>query len=575
MKFKTVAQTFSKIESIDSRNDITAELAQLLRQTTPQEAAIIMYLAQGSLQPVYKAHQFSFGQKNMIKTLAHLFNKSVDEIQHEVDRLGDVGSLFNIYEWPYDGQLEIQEVYDRLVEFEAISGTGSQDQKNIFFQMLLKDVDSLSAMYIVRVVLGLLRLGFSDMTLLDALSWMIMGNKVFKPYLEDAYNRCADLGLIAYTLKADGIENIKKIAIQVGIPIRPAAADRLADVPAIFAKLGPCVAQPKLDGFRVQVHYDRASGLVKFFSRNLLDMSDMFPELVVAVPDLLVDSCIIEGEAIVFDHNTQQFLPFQDTVKRKRKHGIDAMAADYPLRLYLFDLLYLNGSSTLELTHTQRRNLLMSVQEKKPLDTIVVIDERMITTEADLQHYFLEALAEGLEGIVVKKTDAIYQPGKRNSNWIKLKYHADQKLEDTIDVVILGYYPGHGRRAQFQIGAFLVGVYNQEKDVYETIAKVGTGMDDAGWHELKAKCDNFAVADQPKNVVCHKNLAPKVWIKPVIVCEVLADEITISPAHTAGKTEDNLGMALRFPRFVKYRPDKNAEQTTSVQELAGMIKKLS
>ena len=144
------------------------------------------------------------------------------------------------------------------------------------------------------------------------------------------------------------------------------------------------------------------------------------------------------------------------------------------------------------------------------------------------------------------------------------------ELNDTLDVVILGYYPGRGKRAQFGIGAFLVGIYNPRNQSYETIAKIGTGLTDLEWVELKQRCDNLAVLQQPKDVICDKQLFPAVWTTPVQVCEVLADEITLSPIHTAGKTATHLGYALRFPRFVQYRNDKSSHQATTLAELESL-----
>ncbi|MDR3645948.1 MAG: hypothetical protein P4L22_00220, partial [Candidatus Babeliales bacterium] len=167
-------------------------------------------------------------------------------------------------------------------------------------------------------------------------------------------------------------------------------------------------------------------------------------------------------------------------------------------------------------------------------------------------------------------TDSIYQAGKRNFNWIKLKRELSGELNDSVDVVVLGYYNGSGKRSGFGIGAFLVGVFNKNKDHFQTIAKIGTGMTDAEWKELKVKCDKIVAHEQPKNVECHKNLIPDVWVYPEIVCEVKADEITMSPVHSAGKTQDHLGYALRFPRFINYRIDKDAIDSTSPHELKEM-----
>ncbi len=380
---------------------------------------------------------------------------------------------------------------------------------------------------------------------------------------------CADIGLIAKTLKEKGIEGISAMQVHIGIPIRPAAAERSPTAQAIIDRLGPCVAQPKLDGFRLQIHVDntREKPSIWFFSRNLIDMSYMFPDLTDAVSRLPVTNIICEGEAIVYDPNTKVFLPFQETVKRKRKHGIEQAVAEFPLRVYLFDLLYLNGASLMSETHMTRREQLLALMDQYHDDVVQPIDERYMTTGKQLLDYFQENISAGLEGLVVKRPDSVYTPGKRNFNWIKLKRQEEGHLDDTIDSVILGYYYGAGKRADFGVGAFLVGVYNKQTDMFETIAKVGTGLKDDDWRELKKICDAIKVTEQPKHVACAKELAPDVWVAPEKVCLIRADEITLSPIHTANKTQEHLGFALRFPRFMGYRLDKSAKDATTVNEI--------
>ena len=608
MKFSEVAHAFAIIEKIQSRLDITEELSHVFKEATPHEAQELCYLAMGVLNPPYVGTQFVIAQKTMAKIVAHLLAISEEQVEKSMHALGDLGLVIQEHAWDAIEDLTISEVYQKLVQIEKISGTGSQEKKSVLLQELLKTVDSVSAKYIVRIVLGTLRLGFSDMTIVDALSWMETGSKSLRPDLEHAYNVCADIGLIAHTLKESGIEAIQGMGIHVGIPLRPASAERLPSAQAIIEKIGHCVAEPKLDGFRLQVHIDKTGKepIIRFFSRNLLDMSAMFPEFVKACMNLPVKSLIIDGEAIVYDPNTGTYVSFQETVKRRRKHGIEELVSELPLQLNMFDLMYLNEKSLLTTEQKERRALLeklfeeylvtnhKQVQEvvekkipaqmnvfdvmsnKKVLEeavdsyatqTIQMIQEIPITTSQELEAYFIQEIAAGLEGLVIKKPDSFYQAGKRSFNWIKLKYQASEKLQDTLDVVILGYYPGKGKRAQFGIGAFLVGIYNHEDDAYETVAKVGTGLTDSQWVELKKQCDERAVSNKPKNVVCADDLAPMVWVHPELVCEVLADEITISPLHTAGKTKDALGLALRFPRFVQYRPDKSVAQTTSIEEL--------
>lgn len=623
MKFTEVAQTFAHIEKLQSRLSITEALAQLLQKGTAQEIQELCYLSLGVLNPPYIGTQFAIAQKTMTKIVAQVLSLSDQEVEKLMQKEGDLGSVIEQYEWKATEDLTLRQVYQKLAAVENIAGTGSQEKKSTQLQELLTIVDPLSAKYIVRIVLGTLRLGFSDMTLVDALSWMEVGDKSLRDVLEHAYNICADIGFLAATLKKEGIAAIKKMDIHVGIPLRPAAAERLPSAAAIIEKIGPCVAEPKLDGFRLQVHVDKTGEVpkIRFFSRNLLDMSAMFPEFIKACSQLPVKSLIVDGEAIVYDPNTGTFVSFQETVKRRRKHGIEELVSELPLQLNMFDLMYLDGKSLLHTQQRERREKLQKLFEeyvvaqhafskeknealplqltvfdvmyhdgkslvetpqnewRKVLEevfdtyatsTIQMIQEVHVATAKQLESYFIQEIAAGLEGLVVKKPDSLYQAGKRSFNWIKLKYQASEKLQDTLDVVILGYYAGRGKRAQFGIGAFLVGIYNAQEDQFETVAKVGTGLSDQEWIELKKKCDAIAVAKKPRNVACASDLAPTVWVNPELVCEVLADEITISPVHTAGKTKDVLGLALRFPRFVQYRPDKSPQETTSVHELKSL-----
>jgi len=569
VKFKQVAETFDQIEEISGRLEITKLLAVLLEKASPSEARIICYLSLGRLNPPYIGTQFQVAEKNFVKVVATILNLSESEVKHQAKRYGDVGSVLGLGQWEATDELTIHQVYNDLLHIEAISGTGAQEAKLNALQDLITKIDPISAKYVARIVIGKLRLGFSDMTIVDALSWMEVGDKSIRKPIENAYNVCADIGLIAQTLKEGGIEAIEHMSIQVGVPIRPSAAERLPTAKAIVEKIGDCVAQPKLDGFRLQIHLDKTGEepVVRFFSRNLLDMSYMFPDLAEAIKNLDVKELICEGEAIVRDPNTGNFLPFQETVKRKRKHGIAQAASDFPLEVFIFDLLYKDGQEFLSKTHKQRRDELLELFKNVGTDKVSVIEEKEIETSKELEDYFNENISSGLEGLVVKRENSIYQPGKRNFNWIKLKRQEEGHIEDTIDCVILGYYSGKGKRAQFGLGAFLVGVYNKEKDVFQTIAKVGTGMKDKDWVDLKKRCDAIAVQEQPHNVECPKDLIPYKWVNPQIVCLIRADEITMSPTHTAGKTKNKLGYALRFPRFMGYRPDKSACDATTVKEI--------
>lgn len=574
MKFIEVAKSFDEIEKESSRLTITKLLAELLKKATPNQAAIISYLSLGELNPTYIGTKFNFAEKSMFKVLSKLLDKSESTLKNKASKVGDLGIV--IQECPEQfrtrGTLSVTEISQELNNFMKITGTGAIEKKEKELIKILNQLTAIEAKYVIRVILGKLRLGFSDMTLLDAFSWMEKGDKSIRKDLEQAYNVCVDIGLIVKILKEDGLKGINKVSIQPGIPVRPASAERLDSAKAIMQKLGECVAQPKLDGFRLQVHVNKKKSKpeVHFFSRNLQDMSKMFPDLKKAVLDLDVKTLVAEGEAIAYDAQTQTFLPFQETVKRKRKYDIEEIAKDFPLKLYLFDIIYLNGESYLDKTHTQRRKVMLDLFKNKEIqkhEVVFPIEEKKIKTAEELEDYFKENISAGLEGLVVKKPDSVYQAGKRNFNWVKLKREETGELADTLDCVILGYYAGRGKRASFGIGALLVGVFNKKEDRFETVAKIGTGLTDDEWKEIKKKCDKLKVLNKPKNVECAKELYPDVWVAPELVCIVRADEITLSPLHRAGADEKHDGLALRFPRFMGYRTDKFARQATTVNEL--------
>ena len=570
MLFEEVSNFFNQIEQEPSRIEMTKLLASLFSQATAEEGKILAYLSLGTLRAPYKGVQFNFADRNFIVVLSKILGIPTMEVKQLAQKYGDIGLVLEREGFYKIGEpLSLIEVYQRLCEFEQISGIGSQEEKIEYMVQFLKSVDLISAKYIIRIVLGALRLGFSAMTLIDALSWMCVGDKSLHKDIEHAYNIRADIGLITHALIEGGFETLTHMQIEVGIPIRPAAAERLPSAQAIIDKLGICVAQPKLDGFRLQIHIDNTGNKssIHFFSRNLIDMSNMFPDLVKELKQLPISTGIFEGEAIAIDPYTGNFVPFQETVKRKRKHGIEQAAIELPLKIFLFDILYLNGESLLHMAHNQRRMQLLRLLAHVQASVISVIEEEKIEDVHQLEAYLMKNIAEGLEGLVVKRINAHYQPGKRNFNWIKLKRGQIGKLEDSVDVVILGYYLGKGKRVSFGIGAFLVGIFNKKSDYFETIAKVGTGLKDIDWIELRKKCDELTISKQPKNVECATELFPDVWITPHIVCSVRADEITLSPMHTAGKTTNRLGYALRFPRFIGYRVDKQADQATTLGEI--------
>jgi len=294
----------------------------------------------------------------------------------------------------------------------------------------------------------------------------------------------------------------------------------------------------------------------------------MFPELVAAASNLEVGDVILDGEAIAYNPASEEYVPFQETTARRRKEGILEFAARAPMRAFVFDAMFRDGSDLTPMPYEQRFEIVRELI--KVSDTLLTAPLMKTDSAEVLTRELLDNISRGLEGVVAKRLDSPYQAGARNFNWVKLKRNTSGQLTDTIDVVLLGYYGGKGKRAEFGAGALLAGVYDTDKDEFVTITKLGTGLSDEGWRAIHKRLANLEVPDKPARV--NSNIVPDAWLEPEIVVEVLADEITPSPRHTAGMTGDRPGFALRFPRIVSLRTgDKKPEDATSVREIREMF----
>lgn len=567
MTFSELSSFLDRLESTRSRNELVKTLAELYTKASPDEIQPMTYLIQGRLVPFFEPVEIGLGEKLVTAAIAQAYALPVDEVAKRFGRLGDLGLV--AAELAGDGSsagLPLSEVHARLMEIAGAAGAGSVEKKRSLFAALLKQGDSRSAKHLVRIALGRLRLGIGDPTVLDALSFAARGDRSLRPALEGAYNRVSDLGLIAKTFWSGGESAVNALQVTVGRPIRSQLAERLPNPEAVIKRLGLVAVQPKYDGIRVQIH--KLGAEVRVFSRNLEDYTLMFSELTAAARALKDDALILDGEAIAYSKESEEYLPFQLTASRRRQHGIAEAAQELPLIAFIFDILHRNGRDLTDLPYEERLALVDEAIAGSP----VLLPAPIIKTDSVevLTRTLLENISQGLEGVVVKRPDSKYQAGARNFNWVKLKRHTSGELSDTVDLVLLGYYFGKGKRAEFGVGALLAGVYDAERDRFATITKLGTGLSDAEWRQIHERADRLQVDQRPARV--DSLLVPDVWLKPEVVVEVMADEITPSPRHTAGKVDDQPGFALRFPRVVSFRgADKRAEDATTVQEITELF----
>lgn len=556
MKFNDFSKRLSEIEKVSSRLVMTDLLVGLIREVDKSEVEEAVYLMLGELAPKWRKSEFMMADRMVLRSIEMVCPNENNMLAKYKSR-GDLGSVAEDVIKQGGGDFTIGEVYERLVKIAAFEGIGSQDIKVEALAKLLKEVGGAGAKYVVRIVLGKLRLGFSDKTVLDALSVMVTGDKEERKRLDNVYQKYPDVGKIVGEVKRGGFAGVDKLKVEVGVPVEPALCQRLNSSGEIIEKMGMVAVERKYDGTRVQIHFERNKG-VRTFTRNLDETSEMFPELFNMEKWIKADKLILDCEAVGVDPKTGVMMAFQETIKRKRIHDVTEMALTVPLKFFVFDVLSCDGEDMLSKPYFERREVLARVIRK---NEVVIVDDFKKTGEVLELHKYHEAyLAEGFEGAVIKKWNGPYLPGRQGWNWVKIKESEGTtgKLADTLDLVVMGYYRGRGKRASFGIGAFLAGVRNGEEVL--TITKVGTGLTDEQFEEMKKRLEVMVVRDKPKEYVVAKNLTPDVWAEPGLVVEIAADELTKSPMHTAG-------LALRFPRLVRFRDDKDLAGVTSVEEL--------
>lgn len=604
MNFQQFALALIKIEKISSRLEMTAVLAEeIFPYLDENDCQACFNLLQGQLLPAYQSLEFQLSEKMVIRALARLVDQQnlrlpdgggevasgqdmfgeedLSLIEKRIRRIaqkqGDLAlaaeEILQLSKNHSNECLEVSlnEVYERLLAIARETGIGSQERKLNLLQNLLWSVDPMSARLIVRVVVGKMRLGFSLKTILDALSWYIVGDKSQSDELELAFQKKADLALLAASYlfaagEANRAERLANYSVEVGVPVVPALCQRLNTATDIISKMETVIAEPKYDGMRVQIHFD-AQGGIKAFTRSLEDISKMFPELKTVRAHLSaeVKDCIFDCEAVGYNvAEPEKLLAFQETITRRRKHDVIEKAAEIPMRFFIFDLLFVNGQSLIDQPLIERKKLLKGTFTE---NLSAVYAPYLITSDADeLHQYHHQALADGLEGIVAKQIDAVYQSGRKGWSWVKIKEEEGTrgKLADTLDLVVMGYYFGRGKRAEFGVGAFLVGLRaDEDSERILSLSKIGTGLTDEQFRELKTRADKLAVAQEPANYEVQKELRPDVWLIPEMIVEIAADEITNSSLHTSG-------VSLRFPRLVRWRDDKDLSGVTTLGELAGI-----
>jgi DNA ligase-1 len=567
MYFVTFCSHCFSIENTQSRNNKKIILYDLLKKSeNVDQIYISSYLIQGIIGPSYDVKPFGISTNLLIKWISHFLNIPEIEFEQNVNSYGEIGLAYefsnlnikNTHETEID-KISITDLYKNLFSFIEISGEDCIKKKEKIFATILQKLSPFCAKYFIRILESSLRIGLSEKTVLEVISHLIKIN--FKN-LERAYGFYPNL---EYLIKNLNNENTNIITSpNIAIPTMPQLSDRIKKLDEL-KNIFPIYVQPKYDGLRIQIHFDCSKDKTFVFSRNLINMNGSFPEIENLISGICkknnIENAIFDGEILVYNSEKNIYAEFQETSERRRKHNIVKYEKTRPTHYVIFDLIYLDNSSCADLKYSERLIKLNIILKNlnKETSTIYSTENHIAYNAKEINDIYKNYEKLKYEGIIIKNPNATYSPGDRNKDCIKWKSVQRGISHDTLDLVIIGYFSGKGRRSKNGIGAILVSIYNSENETLETIAKVGSGLSEKVWKELLINLEKNISINKPNNVLCEK-ITPDFWCKPKIVVSIEADSITKSEKYDAG-------ISLRFPILKNIVYDKSISNSTKKNEI--------
>ncbi|MGI0004877.1 MAG: ATP-dependent DNA ligase, partial [Nitrososphaera sp.] len=412
----------------------------------------------------------------------------------------------------FSESMTVERVYSTFDGIAKTVGSGSQETKLRLVSGLLNDSTSREGRYIMKFVMGTLRLGIADYSVLDALAIAFTGDKANRKVLENAYNVSSDLGTVAKLLSTKGIAAVQSMQITLFKPVRPMLAERVSTAEEALERMdGRASVEYKLDGERVQIH--KGKDRVELFSRRLEKITGHYPDITKVAATLKAGEAIMEGEVVAVNVQTGEYLPFQELMHRRRKHGVEEAMENYPVVINFFDVLYLDGKSVTALPYEERRKLLAKTLKGVKDDMIRLMPQEVATDHDQIDRFMAGAIENGCEGVMVKHLSSTYRAGARGYAWVKLKREYRTELADTLYLVIVGALHGRGRRVG-KYGALLLAAYDRDKDIFRSVSKVGTGFTDEHLDQFYQQLERHVI--HQKHARVDTGMDMDVWFEPAI-----------------------------------------------------------
>jgi len=567
MQYIKLAQFYESIEKVSKRLEKTYLVSQFLKSLKEEDLKKVIYLIQGRVFPQWDERKLGMSSRLLLKAISKSTGESPIGIEKMWSNEGDLGTVAEKLlkekkqETLFSKKLTLKKVLDNITKLSALEGPGTVDRKTGLIAELLTSASPLEAKYIVRTVAETLRTGVGDGMVRDSLVWAYFPVKLkdkipsiprekykeYLDYLQHAFDVSCDFGQIAEDLAKKGPKSLSGLSLTVGKPIKVMLYPKVEDIEEGFSVVGkPAIVEPKLDGFRLQIHVKKKE--IKLFTRRLENVTNQFPDVVKVVKaQVRSTDVILDSEAVGIDPKTKRAVPFQKVSQRiRRKYDIEKIAKELPVVIHVFDMIELNGENLLNLPLTERTKKLKAVVKPKK-GKLEIIKQLITSNESKAEKFYNDSLDQGHEGIMMKKQEGIYKPGKRVGQGVKVK-----PTMENLDLVIVKAQWGEGKRAKW-LSSFTIAC--REKNEFKEIGKVGTGIKEkseegVSFEELTKELKKLIIADKGKTVI----------VKPKIVLELVYEEIQKSPSYSSG-------YALRFPRVHRLRLDKPVSEIATLSEI--------
>jgi len=558
MRYKRLAELYESLSSTTKRLEKTEILSKFLKELEESDREV-MYLLQGEIYPEYSEKKIGISNQLAIQAISKSTGIEKDKVVKEWKSLGDLGKVAekltkNKKQSTLQSHiLTTEKVLENLRKLPELEGKGTVNKKLGLITELLTSASPVEALYLIRTLIGDLRIGVQESTIRDAMAKAFFEeDKEVIDKVQRALDRTNDLSLVFEMAKTKKLDRLNEVHLEVGKPIKVMLAQKAKNIKEGFEMVGkPCAVEYKYDGFRLLIH--KKGKEVILFTRRLENVTKQFPEVVEYLNKYVKgNSFILDSEAVGYDKKTKEYQSFQHISQRiRRKYDIKKLQEELPVEINVFDILYYNGKSQIDEPYEKRAKLVREIVKNQPYK--IISSKRIITDDEEkAEKFFHQALKDHQEGVMMKSLQAVYQPGRRVGQMIKIKPE-----EKDLDLVITGAEYGAGKRSGW-MSSFILSCRGNKKDEYLEIGKVGTGIkeksddetDTISFGELTEKLKPLIISEKGKSVK----------IKPKIIMAVTYQEIQRSPNY-------NSGWALRFPRFTSLRPDKPLSEIATLEEI--------